>query len=185
MKLIVGLGNPEQRYLNTRHNVGFYLLDEAARHHGANFQPKEKFKSHVAEYEVNGEKVILAKPMTYYNQSGEAVRSIIDFYKIEPKDILLVHDELALPLGTIRTRFGGSDAGNNGVKSITQHVGADTTRLRIGVYTEQRELMDDADYVLGKFSGDEKKMLSKIEPTVLDLINSFTDETFVDTTHKH
>jgi PTH1 family peptidyl-tRNA hydrolase len=184
MKLIVGLGNPEQRYANTRHNIGFYILDEFARCHGTNFQPKDKFKSHVAEYEAHGEKILLLKPMTYYNQSGEAVRAIIDFYKIDPSEILVVHDELALPLGTIRTRFGGSDAGNNGVKSISQHVGADTTRLRIGVYTEHRDLMDDADYVLGKFSGDEKKILSKVEPKIHEAIGSFVDGSFVDTTHK-
>lgn len=184
MKLIVGLGNPEQRYANTRHNVGFLMLDRFAEERGALFQQKDKFKSLIAECSVGNEKVILVKPTTYYNNSGEAVRAVADFYKIDAVDILLIHDELALPLGTIRTRYGGSDAGNNGVKSVTQHVEGVTARLRIGVYTEHRDLMDDADFVLGKLGGDEKKTLDQAEPKILAIIESFIDGTFVDTTHK-
>ena len=183
MKLIVGLGNPESRYDNTRHNVGFMMLDRFAEQQSLAFKAMPKFKALVAEYS-GPHKALLFKPTTYYNESGTAVRAVADFYKIEPGDILLVHDELALPLGTIRTRYKGSDAGNNGVKSVNQHMGVETSRLRIGVHTEHREQMDDADFVLGKFSGEEKKLLAKIEPKILSTISSFLDGSFVDTTHK-
>ena len=107
MKLIVGLGNPESRYDNTRHNVGFMMLDRFAEQQSLAFKPMPKFKAFVAEYS-GPHKALLFKPTTYYNESGTAVRAVADFYKIEPGDILLVHDELALPLGTIRTRYKGS-----------------------------------------------------------------------------
>ncbi len=148
MKLIIGLGNPEEKYKNTRHNIGFRVLTEYAEKKDVEFALKDKFRACIAELTIDGEKVILAKPTTYYNLVGEAARLITDFYKIAPADILVVHDELALPFGTIRTRIGGSDAGNNGVKSMTQHLGPDTARLRVGVYNELRERMDDADFVL-------------------------------------
>ena len=131
MKLIIGLGNPEPRYDGTRHNAGFWLLDQYARHRKLVFQPKTKFKASVAEFDAAGDKVIMAKPTTYYNLSGEAVRALADFYKVPVGDILVVHDEIALPCGTIRTRRGGSDAGNNGVSSVTEHLGDGTARLRI------------------------------------------------------
>jgi peptidyl-tRNA hydrolase, PTH1 family len=129
MKLIIGLGNPEERYKNTRHNVGFRVLTAYADASDKQFQLKDKFKAQMIDLTVNGERVILAKPTTYYNNVGESVRLLADFYKIAPSEILVVHDELALPFGTIRTRVGGSDAGNNGIKSIVQHIGSDTARI--------------------------------------------------------
>lgn len=184
MKLIIGLGNPEEKYKNTRHNVGFRVLSEYAKKKDIEFSLKDKFRACLAELSVNGEKVILVKPTTYYNLVGEAARLIADFYKIAPEDILVVHDELALPFGTIRTRLGGSDAGNNGVKSITQHLGADTARLRIGVYNELRERMDDADFVLANWSKDESDGLSTLYDKTRDIVDDFIRDNFVVTSHK-
>lgn len=183
MKLIIGLGNPEERYKNTRHNVGFRMLGDYAREKGSDFQLKDKFRACVAELNVNGVKVILAKPTTYYNEVGQAARLIADFYKIVPADILIIHDELALPFGTIRTRIGGSDAGNNGVKSMTQHLSPSTARIRIGIYNDLRDRIDDADFVLSNFTKDEDQSLSSLSDKVSVSIDSFTLGTFDHTTH--
>src|SRR5262245_23994552 len=103
MKLVIGLSNSEPKYSGTRHNVGFSVLDAYATEKGAGFQAKDKFKALIAETTVDGEKVLLVKPTTYYNLSGETGRLLADFYKIAPEDILIIHDELALPFSTIRT----------------------------------------------------------------------------------
>lgn len=183
MKLIIGLGNPEERYKNTRHNVGFRLLSDYAKKHGAVLQQKDRFKALITEFSQGSEKIILAEPTTYYNDSGEAVRAISDFYKISAVDILIIHDELALPFGTIRTRVGGSDAGNNGVKSITQHIGPDTARLRVGVYNELRDRIDDADFVLSNFIKDEDEALTSLMTKVFTIIDDFIVGNFEHTTH--
>jgi PTH1 family peptidyl-tRNA hydrolase len=184
MKLVIGLGNPEEKYHGTRHNVGFAMVEMLANDFGASFQEKSKFKAHIAETTVNGEKLLLAKPTTYYNLSGEAMRLIADFYKIDIQDILIIHDELALPLATLRTRKGGSDAGNNGVKSINEHGGEQSARIRIGIWNELRDRMDDVTFVLGKFSADELKTLKALEPTVMTLVRAFTNDSFDVTTHR-
>jgi len=183
VKLILGLGNPETRYDRTRHNVGFAMLDAYATEKGTEFQNKDKFRAHIAELTVEDEKVILAKPTTYYNNTGEAGRLIADFYKIETTDILIIHDELALPFGTIRTRLGGSDAGNNGIKSMNQHLGPDTARIRIGVYNDLRDRIDDADFVLSNFTKDESMALSDLSSKVLAIIDDFINGLFEHTTH--
>lgn len=183
MKLIIGLGNPEDRYENTRHNVGFKTLDDYAAAHGASFQQKDKFRASVAELSIGDEKVMLLKPTTYYNGSGEAAHLAADFYKLAPADVLVVHDELALPFGTIRTRVGGSDAGNNGVKSITQHLGPDTARIRIGVYNELRDRIDDADFVLSNFTKDEDMSLAEFSQKISAIIDNFVADNFDHTTH--
>lgn len=184
MKLIIGLGNPEEKYVGTRHNVGFAMLDMLAEEVNATFQDKSKFKAMIAETTVEGEKVLLAKPTTYYNLSGEAMRLIADFYKIAASDILVIHDELALPLATLRTRTGGSDAGNNGIKSINEHGGAQSGRIRIGIWSELRDRMDDVTFVLGKFTSDERATLQSLQPTIVTLVRAFIKDSFAPTTHR-
>jgi PTH1 family peptidyl-tRNA hydrolase len=184
MKLIIGLGNPEKRYEKTRHNLGFLSVDTFCAHHNYSFASKDKFQALIAEHTVAGEKVIIAKPTTYYNLSGEAVRAIADFYKIDPQDILIVHDELALPFGVIRTRIGGSAAGNNGVKSVTQHMGEGTARVRIGIMTAHGEQQDAADFVLGRLSADETEQLPLLTQKVCELIAEFVAGNFAHSTHK-
>ena len=183
MKLIIGLGNPEPKYTGTRHNAGFHMLEAYADGKSVPFQLRDKFKAKVAEIPGNDEKVILALPMTYYNNSGEAVRAISDFYKIPLEDILVIHDELALPFGTVRTRIGGSDAGNNGVKNITAHIGSETSRIRIGIKNDHHT--DDVDFVLGKFNADESKKLQEIQEHVNRDIEAFISGDFEATTHVH
>ena len=182
MKLIIGLGNPEARYDNTRHNAGYYMLDSFAATSGVTFKHADKFKGSVTEVHRGDEKILLLKPATYYNDSGLAARLVMDFYKLTSEDILIVHDELALPFGTVRTRQGGSDAGNNGIKSLNQHVGTDTYRIRIGVWNELRDQIDDAQFVLSKFTKSESETLKTLAPKVHDMIDSFIAGTFVTTT---
>lgn len=183
MKLVLGLGNPEEKFKNTRHNVGFRVLSEYAKVKGIEFSVKEKFRACIAELTVDGEKVLFAKPTTYYNLTGEAARLITDFYKIAPEDVLIIHDELALPFGTIRTRIGGSDAGNNGIKSMNQHLGPDTARIRIGVYNELRDRIDDADFVLSNFTKSEDEVLESVTSKASSIIDSFLRGDFSSTTH--
>lgn len=184
MKLVIGLGNPEGKYANTRHNVGFAALDEYVKKNGLGFQLKDKFKANIAESTVNGEKAILAKPTTYYNLVGESARLISDFYKIDPTDILIVHDELALPFGVIRTRLSGSAAGNNGIKSIIEHIGDNTPRIRIGVHNDLATQIHDADFVLGKFTKDESEALQKtILPKTIELIDEYINDNHIANSH--
>ncbi|QQS21493.1 aminoacyl-tRNA hydrolase [Candidatus Saccharibacteria bacterium] len=183
MKCIIGLGNPELHYRQTRHNVGFELLDAFATTHGATWQRRDKFRADIAELNIAEERVILVKPTTYYNRVGESAQAIVDFYKITTNDVVVAHDDLALPLGTIRTRQGGSDGGNNGLKSLSQHLGANTNRIRIGVWTDHHTAMDKADVVLGKFTADEQQVITKIKPTAISLLQDFIAGHFESTTH--
>ncbi len=184
MKIIFGLGNPADEYGGTRHNVGFAVLDAYAGEKGAQFQPKTKYKALIAETKLAGEKVLLVKPTTYYNLVGESLRTLVDFYKLEPADVLVVHDDLALPFGTLRTRVGGSDAGSNGLKSIIQHGGEASARLRIGITNELRSRMDDVDFVLSKFSANEAKALHDLQPKIAEIIDDFIGGDFDHTTHR-
>ena len=183
MKLIVGLGNPEKKYGDTRHNVGFAMLDAYAEQEKTEWQDKPKFKALIAELPT-AEKTLLVKPTTYYNLVGESVRALADFYKVSPKNILVVHDDHALPFGTIRTREQGSDAGNNGIKSINAHMGPATRRIRIGTHSEQRQTQNDADYVLSRFSKAEQKQLPDQERIVGRIIDDFIAGKFFVTTQK-
>ncbi|MES2876297.1 MAG: aminoacyl-tRNA hydrolase [Patescibacteria group bacterium] len=186
MKLIFGLGNPGAQYIGTRHNVGFDSLSAFATVQGSAFVKKDKFKAEVAELNVAGEKILLARPLTFYNLVGESFRALCDFYKLESHDTLIIHDELSLPFGTVRVREGGSDAGNNGIKSINQHGGQDSRRLRVGVANEHRQLIGDTDFVLGKFTQDEAKRLqSDITPTIQALLADFASGRLTVTSHRH
>lgn len=135
MKLIVGLGNPGKEYEKTKHNIGFMTMDLlAGKMRSEEFLKEDKFKSELTCFELDGEKVFLVKPQTFMNLSGEAVQKIASFYKIEPKDIAVVHDELDLPSGEIKVSFGRGSAGHNGVKSIIQKLGTEEfLRVRIGI----------------------------------------------------
>lgn len=175
MKLIIGLGNPGNNYNGTRHNTGFMALDMFAAAHNLRWQQKDRFNALVAEGMVGGQKVLLAKPTLFYNLSGQAAQGIKQFYKIGNDDILIVHDELSLPLGTIRTRVGGSDAGNNGIKSISAAVGGDTVRLRIGIANEYSAKTDASDFVLSRFSAGEQPILKGCIKACLDMMAAFVD----------
>lgn len=179
MKLIFAQGNPGSQYANTRHNVGFILLERLADDQSAPWKLTEKFKAAIAELSIHGEKVLLVKPLSFYNETGQVARALVDFYKLIPsEDVLVIHDELALPFGTIRVREKGSDAGNNGIKSLNAHLGEGYIRIRIGVWNEKRDLMDDAAFVLSNFTSEEQKNLKEaVIPEVSRLIELFVDGT--------
>jgi peptidyl-tRNA hydrolase, PTH1 family len=155
MRMIVGLGNPGTRYVGTRHNVGFDLLAELATRHSAGAS-KEKFRSEIREVTIEGEKVLLLKPLTYMNLSGEAVLAARDFHKIEHEQLLIVCDDFALPLGKLRLRANGSGGGQNGLSDIIKRLGTnEIPRLRIGIGPLPAG-WDAAGFVLGKFTADER-----------------------------
>ncbi len=183
MKLIFALGNPESKYDGTRHNVGFAVADSLVESHDQTFKNKPKFKADIAELNIDSEKVIVAKPTTYYNLVGESMRTIADFYGLAPSDILVIADDLALPVGTIRTRIGGSDAGNNGIKSINAHDGEQTNRLRIGTANPHVHTNDKSNFVLSKFGEIEKETLDKLQKDIDQTITSFIKGQFEPTTH--
>jgi PTH1 family peptidyl-tRNA hydrolase len=161
--LIVGLGNIGKEFNGTRHNSGFMAVDAYAKENDfPAWQEKAKFKAYISEDFVAGKKIVLAKPTTLYNLSGESVRTLKDFYKLGNKDIIVIHDELDLPFGTVKEKQGGGSAGSNGLKSIISQIGEDFKRIRIGIKNDLLEKMDAADFVLAKFSSTEKKQLHEI-----------------------
>lgn len=186
MKLILAQGNPGDRYKHTRHNTGFIALDQYGERHDASWRIVDKFNARIAEVMIGGEKVVLAMPQTFYNETGLTARKIIDFYKLDPaSDVLVIHDELALPFGTIRTREKGSPAGNNGIKSLNAHIGELYQRIRIGVSVKDRHRMDDVNFVLGTFSKEESDTLTEtLLPRVTDLIDAFINGTLENTSIK-
>lgn len=137
MRIIVGLGNPEDKYSGTRHNLGFEAVDELAKKgkgQGGSWKYEEKFKSEVLNFTLNTSRLTLVKPQTYMNQSGRAVAAVASFYKISPEDIIVIHDELDLPLGKIKVRLGGAAAGHHGVESIIAVLNTDKfIRMRLGI----------------------------------------------------
>ncbi len=159
--LIVGLGNPGKDYEDTRHNVGFRVADELARRYNMTFGKTER-KAQVASGTIKDKKVILAKPQTYMNLSGEAVRSLVDFYKVELANILIIADDLDIPLGTVRLRQSGGAGGQNGIKNIIQHLGTpEFNRLRFGIGRPPGK-MQAKDYVLSAFRGDDAILASQV-----------------------
>jgi len=168
MRLLVGLGNPGKEYALTRHNMGFMAVDEIVRRFS--FTPwKKGFKGQVCAGEIGGEKVVLLKPETFMNLSGEAVQEAVHFYKLTPADVIVFHDELDLPVGKMKVKVGGSPAGHNGLKSIDSHIGPDYMRVRIGVDNDKN--IPTADYVLGKPSPDDFKILENEFNQIAENIN--------------
>jgi PTH1 family peptidyl-tRNA hydrolase len=166
-QLIIGLGNPGRQYQETRHNVGFMVLDRLAAASGASFQSVPKWQSHLAK--IPGCGTILLKPQTFMNLSGRAIQQILAFHKWSPEEILVIYDDAALPLGTLRFREKGSAGGHNGIKSILQHLGNDLfPRLKLGIGTSQPG--EIVGHVLGKFSPDEQPILENMLATALDAV---------------
>ena len=161
MKLIAGLGNIGNKYTFTRHNAGFMLADSIALNHNLNFKENSKLKCLITTLKENNEDYIIIKPTTFMNLSGEAVRAVIDYYKIPIEDILIVYDDISLPLGKIRFRANGSDGGHNGIKSIIQHLGTQNfARLKIGI-GPQPALPSEV-FVLQNFSKEELEILKPV-----------------------
>jgi len=161
-KLIVGLGNPEAKYDKTRHNIGFQAVDTIARLWQTSWQENRRFQGTLAEANLPGKgKIRLLKPLTYMNRSGESVRAVSDWYKIPPESILVVYDDLDLPVGRLRIRLSGSSGGHNGIKSIISHLNVEKfPRLRVGIgKTKPNE--ETIGHVLGKFAPDEVPVIGE------------------------
>lgn len=158
MKIIVGLGNPTKEYQGTRHNIGFSVIYNISDYYGIKVDTK-KHRALIGKGIIEGEKVILAMPQTYMNLSGESVREIMDFYKCDASDIIVIYDDVSLDVGRLRIRKKGSAGGHNGIKNIIAHLGTEVfTRVRLGV-GEKPQGIDLADYVLGRFSKEEQQTI--------------------------
>ena len=169
MKLIVGLGNPGIKYKGTRHNVGFMFVDSIASYLKCSFKLVSKLKSQIAIIKTEDGDVCLCKPMTYMNLSGEAVKSVMQYYNISIDDILIVHDDLDLPVGKIRIKVNSSAGGHNGVKDIIKSLNTqEFMRIKVGISNNKN--IDTKDYVLGNFSKSDLKIIKDIEKEVFEMI---------------
>lgn len=159
MYIIIGLGNPGTKYANTRHNMGFKAIDSIAGSLSADVS-KSKFKALIGETNISGKKVLLVKPQTFMNLSGESAREVVNFYKVPNDHIIVIYDDIDLPLGSIRIRKGGGPGGHNGMKSMINCLGfKDFPRIRIGVGSNKGENL--IDHVIGKVSSNEQKALNE------------------------
>lgn len=181
MHLVVGLGNPGAEYAETRHNIGMMILEHLL---GSSMGWKSKFKGEYMQATLKGEKAVFLRPMTYMNLSGESVRPCMDFFKISLKELIVIHDELDLPFGTIMFKKGGGYAGHNGLKSIGQHTGsADYLRMRIGIGRPKHG--DVSNYVLSRFSGDEDITLSDYIKGCAEALEYFLANGFTKASEKY
>lgn len=168
MKLFIGLGNPGKKYAQTRHNVGFMVIDELAKKWGVSMSEERKFKGIIGSAHVNGEKVLLLKPTTFMNLSGESVQAVMDFYNIDDEDIIVIYDDLDMEVGKIRGRLKGSAGGHNGIKSMILHLaGENFKRLKIGI--DKSPYGKTTDHVLGKFTDEE---MTYIGPAILKAVRA-------------
>ena len=175
MKLIIGLGNPGKKYDNTRHNVGFsmldFIFDSWLKAEGFSaFSDNKKFQAEISEGSLNDEKIILAKPLTFMNLSGEAVSAVATFYKINPENIIVLQDDIDLLLGAYKIQQSRSSAGHHGIDSIIEKLGTkDFFRVRIGIAKKNREEQGDAaDFVLNKFTASERATLKTVKSEILE-----------------
>lgn len=171
MKLIVGLGNPGKDYENTRHNMGFYYIDEYAKRNDLVFS-KKKFDGLYTELVKNGNKIILLKPQSYINLSGEVIRKFVDYFNIDINDILIICDDLDTEIGKYRVRANGSSGGHNGLKNIELHLGTQRyNRVKIGISNDKS--IDTKDYVLSKIDKESIKLLEENTDVICNIIEDF------------
>ena len=178
MKLILAQGNPGSKYTATRHNTGFLIIDQLADQLGTKFVERSKFSGLIAETSIAGQKVLLVKPTTFYNETGQTARQLVDFYKLDAKeDVLVIHDDIALPFGSVRVRLKGSSAGNNGIKSLNAHLGEDYSRIRIGISNDLKmRTQDNVSFVLAPFTKSEIIALTdSVAPCVKQLVTDFCE----------
>lgn len=185
MKLVIGLGNPGSEYENTRHNAGFIAIDTFAKKEGVSFSLEPKFKGMIAQVNYLGKKAILLKPMTYMNLSGESVIKVMQFYKIDPEDILVISDDLDSRLGRLRLRAKGSAGGHNGHKNIALHIHTEEyKRIKIGI--DRSPVIPVVDWVLKKFTEEEMATMNQAaEVASLAILDFIKEEDFVKIASKY
>lgn len=172
--IVVGLGNPDRKYENTRHNAGFIGVDKFAEKHGVTID-RLKYKSYCASVEIGDKRVLLMKPQTYMNNSGEAVIEAMNFYKIPPENVVIIFDDISLDVGLMRVKRKGSDGGQKGMRSIIYLSGKDTfPRVKIGI-GHKPEKWDLADWVLSKFSDDERKKIDEVTEKAANAVELILD----------
>jgi peptidyl-tRNA hydrolase, PTH1 family len=169
LRVIVGLGNPGPEHLVTRHNAGFWFVDLLARRHGGEFRDYRKYSGETARITVSEREIILLKPTTYMNRSGLSVRQLSDFYKIAPEEILVAHDELDLPVGSVRLKQGGGHGGHNGLRDTITHIGETFWRLRLGIGHPGNKA-DVIDYVLTRAPRAEEDLILETVSTAADVM---------------
>ena len=174
MLLLVGLGNPGPNYDNNRHNIGFKVIDAINQNYSLSKQ-KPKFKGLLTMGNIGDKKVYAIKPLTFMNNSGTCIRELIEYFKIESSDIIVFHDDLDIEFGKIKAKFGGTDAGHNGVKSLDKFIGKDYSRVRIGI-GKPKDKMEVSDFVLQNFDEDEILGLEKITNNITDSISILIDK---------
>lgn len=175
-RLIVGLGNPGAKYDRTRHNIGFEVIDALAKQYpGVSLVDNKRFQGAAGEFRSGGERTVLLKPTTFMNNSGQAVRAVLDWYKLAPESVLVVYDDMDLPTGKLRLRLSGGAGGHNGMKSIISHLGTkEFPRLRVGIgSTNKGEERDQAvvSHVLGRFAPEDRKIVDAVIPMAVDAID--------------
>jgi PTH1 family peptidyl-tRNA hydrolase len=174
LKIIVGLGNPGPEHLLTRHNAGFWLVDAQAAKVGARFRSHTRFQGEICRTQLAGGEVTLLKPMTYMNRSGLAIRALVDYLKVSANEVLIVHDELDLPVGDVRFKFGGGAGGHNGLRDAITHLGADFWRLRLGI-GHPGDKSEVIDYVLRRAPKDEEERLLESVGHALEALQVFLE----------
>lgn len=181
MKLIVGLGNPGKEYEQTRHNMGFMIIDEFAKSHNVDIA-KNKLDGLYTEFLYKNEKIILLKPQKYINLSGEVIRKYIDFFKIPISDLLIISDDLDIPFGKVKIKYKGSSGGHNGLKNIELHLKTtEYKRIKIGIANNKD--IDTKDYVLGKIK--DKKLLEEIIQNGVNILDDYLNITFDNLMNKY
>ena len=174
MLLFVGLGNPTPNSENNRHNIGFKMIDALNQKFSLSKQ-KPKFKGLLTTGNINDKKVYAIKPLTFMNNSGICIRELIEYFKIDPEDVFVFHDELDIEFGKVKAKFGGSSAGHNGIESIDKFIGKDYSRVRIGIGKPKTKI-DVADYVLKDFDEDEMLELEKVTKNIINSISVLVDK---------
>ena len=174
MLLLVGLGNPGSNYTNTRHNIGFKIIDSINTHFKLSKQ-KPKFKGLLTTGNIESKKIYAIKPLTFMNNSGTAIKELIDYFKIDAKNVFVFHDDMDIDFGKIKVKFGGSSAGHNGIESIDKFIGKDYSRVRIGIGKPKGNI-EIADYVLQNFDEDETMGIEKISKDITDSISILVEK---------
>jgi len=176
MKLVVGLGNPGKQYERTRHNVGWMVLERCCEKRGVEWPGKKKLEARYAFHGLGKEQICFVEPLTYMNESGQSVRQFLDFYQVEAPDVLVLCDEMQLPVGQLRLKPGGSSGGQKGLESVIRHLGTQQfPRLRVGIGMPP-PFMDAADWVLGRFGGDDEKAIAEAVEKAADAVDSWVRE---------